>query len=111
MRKLIAVAVLLVLVSGANYFPGPDPSGYFDRIVLCRWLGAGEREVRMWDAVDDESPCPRLLPAPHTYSNQNNCAVKCNPAAIIARIVERTEAAAAAIQESVQSLFAARSQS
>jgi hypothetical protein len=65
----------------------------------------------MLDAVDDESPCPRLLPAPHTYSNQNNCAVKCDPATIIARIVERAEDSTAAIRERLDLLLKSAPQS
>ena len=104
MRKLIAVAVVLILVSAANYLPWPEGDGYFDRSIRCQ-PGHRERELRMSDAVDDESPCPRLLPAPHTYSNQNNCAVKCDPATIVARLVERGEARTAAIRQTLALLL------
>ena len=111
MRKLIAMAVVLMLVSAANHLPLPDPDGYLDRNILCRWMGSGESEVRVSDITEEESPCPPLLPGPQSYRNQDNCTAKCDPAAIAALIVERAEATAAAMQERVRSLFASRSQS
>ena len=108
---LLSGVVALMLVSAANYLPLPDPDGYLDRNILCRWMSSGEREVPVSDITEEESPCPRLLPAPQSYRNQNNCTAKCDPAAIAALIVERAEVTAAAMQERVRSLFASRLQS
>ena len=104
MRKLIAVAVVLMLVSAPHYLSWPDAGGYFDRNILCQLLGDGDREIRMFDTAV-ESLCPRLSPAPHTYSNQNNCAVQCDAATIAAQLVETADATATAIRKRLELLL------
>jgi hypothetical protein len=117
MRRLIAVAVLLILVSATNYFPllkelSPDLDAYLDRDILCRWFGADERHIRMFDAVaEEEARCPGVLIPPQTHRNPNSCAASCEPIAIAAQIVERAKAAAVAMQERFKLLIASGSRS
>ena len=105
MRKLIAVAALLIVASAANHLPNPD--AYFDRKVLCRWMGAGDQTITIPDAAaaEEEFRCPLLAAGLLIYQANNECFAKCDPALITALILERANSLANAVRERVRSIF------
>lgn len=114
MKKLIAT-VLLTLVSLTVCLPwlrsfSPESDGYMDRNILCRWIGAAERDRLMIEAVAEGEPiCPETIAVRPHYQYGKNCVRRCEPFTIADQIVKSAKETAVAIKERVRLVFAVRS--
>ena len=114
MKKLIAT-VLLTLMFVTVGLPLlqsflPETGGYIDRKILCRWIGAAERDRPMLEAVAAGEPiCPETIAVRPHYQYGKNCVRTCEPLAIADQIFESAKETAVAIEESLRLLFTVRS--
>jgi hypothetical protein len=111
MKKRIAILlftlmfVTLGLPSLSNALP--ETGSYFDRNLLCKWMGTGDRGGPILDTIADGEPiCAGVSPGRPLYGYGTDCTNICEPFAIADKVVERAKETALEIKERIRLIFA-----